>query len=99
MPPLLPRLALQASTTSTVVAPTVPTPLTHPSPCPPSPPSQHNRYEHYLPDEKNHVAPEGANGGKADSFTQMFFSLQHNLTDLIEKSEEAGRERDKWGGA
>lgn len=53
------------------------------------------RYEHYLPNEKERAAPEGANGGKADSFTQMLFSLQHNLEDLVEKAEEVKSETNR----
>ena len=58
-------------------------------------PSHHGRYEHYLPDERHSTAPEGVNGGKADSFTQMFFSLQHNLEDLVEKAEEVKTETNR----
>ena len=35
------------------------------------------------------------NGGKADSFTQMYFSLRHNLDDLVEKAEEVKSETNR----
>ena len=53
------------------------------------------RYEHYLPNEKDQKSSEGATGGKTDSFTQMLFSLKHNLKDLTEKAEEVKSETNR----
>jgi SYP7 family syntaxin len=51
------------------------------------------KYQHYLPDEE--MAPIGPKGEKADQFSSLFYSLKHNLRDIVEKAESIKEETNR----